>query len=78
MGDLAVELFFDNAQAVWPCLAPFVDSRSLATAEEVGIGGNVDAMFAEVGRDPVEMCRLARGLSVVRLDKRQRELQGGS
>lgn len=77
MGDLAVELFFDNAQAVWPCLAPFVDSRSLATAEEVGIGRDVDAMYAEVDRDPVEMSRLARGLSEVRLDKRQREIAQG-
>lgn len=38
IGDLAVEIFFNNTQSVWPSIAPFVDSRSLKTADEVGIG----------------------------------------
>ena len=75
MGDLAVELFFDNAQAVWPCLAPFLDSRSLDTAEEVGIGRDVDAIYAELNGDSVEVSKLARGLSAVRLHKRQGEIK---
>ncbi|KAL2006232.1 hypothetical protein VTN00DRAFT_9886 [Thermoascus crustaceus] len=71
LGDLGTDLFINNVQAVWPCLAPFLDSRSLKTAEEVGIGTDLDAIYAELGHDPVEMSKLALGLSNVRLEKKQ-------
>ena len=29
VGDVGADVFFDTAQGVWPCLAPFVDPRSL-------------------------------------------------
>jgi hypothetical protein len=75
MGDLAVELFLDNVQAVWHDVAPFLDSRSLDTAEEVGLGRDVDVIYEELGKDPVEMSKLARGLSAVRLHRRQGEIE---
>jgi hypothetical protein len=75
LGDLATDLFADNAQAVWPALAPSIDARSLDTAEEVGIGRDVEAIFAELDRDPVEMSRLARGLSTVRLAHKQHDIE---
>ncbi|KAL1996858.1 hypothetical protein VTN49DRAFT_7723 [Thermomyces lanuginosus] len=71
LGDLATDIFFDNAQAVWPVLAPHVDARSLDTAEEVGIGRDVNAMYEVLNRDPVEMSKLALGLSNARLARRQ-------
>lgn len=71
LGDLAAEIFLDNAQSVWPSVAPFVDSRSLKTADEIGIGTDLDAIYTSLGRDPIEMSRFANGLSEVRLEKRQ-------
>jgi len=75
IGDLGVDLFFNNAQSVWPCIAPFIDARSLHTAKEVGIGDDLDAIFAELDHDPVEMSKLARGLSEVRLSKHEKDIE---
>ncbi|KAL5341685.1 COPI associated protein-domain-containing protein [Aspergillus crustosus] len=63
LGDLGVELFFNNVQSVWPSIAPFVDSRSLQTAEESGIGTDLDAIYADLEKDSVKMCKLANALS---------------
>ncbi|OKL58072.1 hypothetical protein UA08_06489 [Talaromyces atroroseus] len=62
-GDVATDLFCDDAQAIWSVLAPTIDHRSLSTAEEVGIGQDIGAIYAELGGDPVQMSKLARGLS---------------
>ncbi|KAL4919813.1 COPI associated protein-domain-containing protein [Aspergillus aurantiobrunneus] len=59
LGDLGVELFFNNVQSVWPSIAPFVDSRSLQTAEDVGIGSDLNAIYANLNKDSVSMCKLA-------------------
>ncbi|KAJ5939272.1 hypothetical protein N7466_002406 [Penicillium verhagenii] len=71
VGDLGVELFFNNVQSIWPSIAPFLDTRSLRTAEEIGIGTDVDAIYEALGQEPEEMSILANGLSTVRLDKKQ-------
>ncbi|KAL4979560.1 COPI associated protein-domain-containing protein [Aspergillus desertorum] len=62
LGDLGVELFFNNVQSVWPTIAPFVDSRSLKTAEDAGLGTDLDAIFEDLGNDSVEICKLANAL----------------
>lgn len=72
---MATDLFCDDAQAVWPILAPTIDHRSLDTADEVGIGRDIDHIFTLLDRDPVQMSKLARGLSNVRLSKRQEEIE---
>jgi len=74
-GDVATDLFCDDAQAVWHVLAPTIDHRSLDTAEEVGIGREIEPIYAELGRDPVQMSKLARGLSAVRLSKSQGDIE---
>lgn len=74
-GDIATELFCDDAQAVWPILAPTIDHRSLDTAKEVGIGNDIQAIFDALDRDPVQMSKLARGLSAVRLKKEQNVIE---
>lgn len=74
VGELAVEIFLNNAQSVWPAMAPFLDKRSLKTADEIGIGTDLDAIYDAVQRDPVQMSWFANGLSTVRLEKRQRSL----
>jgi hypothetical protein len=71
VGDLGVELFLNNVQSIWPSIAPFLDSRSLQTAEEVGIGGDLNAIYGALGEKPEEMSVLANGLSTVRLEKKK-------
>ncbi|KAL5051935.1 hypothetical protein BDW71DRAFT_169824 [Aspergillus fruticulosus] len=74
LGDLGVELFFNNVQSVWPTIAPFVDSRSLKTAEDAGLGTDLNAIYEDLGNDSVKMCKLANALSAARLDKRLGDL----
>ncbi|KAJ5159883.1 uncharacterized protein N7482_006887 [Penicillium canariense] len=75
VGDLGVELFLDNVQSVWPSVAPFVDSRSLRTAEELGMGSDVHAIYSKLQKDPVAMSKFVNGLSEIRLEKKQPELE---
>ncbi|KAJ5740185.1 hypothetical protein N7493_000057 [Penicillium malachiteum] len=70
VGDLGVELFFNDVQSIWPSIAPFLDSRSLNTADDMGIGRDLDAIYGALGREPEGMTRLANGLSKVRLEKK--------
>ncbi|KAL3495292.1 hypothetical protein BJX62DRAFT_196515 [Aspergillus germanicus] len=74
LGDLGVELFFNNVQSVWPSIAPFVDSRSLQTAKEAGFGTDLDAIYADLEKDSVKMCKLANALSAARLERRVGDL----
>ncbi|KAJ5269317.1 hypothetical protein N7505_005075 [Penicillium chrysogenum] len=71
MGDLAVEVFFNNVQSIWPSFAPSIDSRSLKTADEIGIGTDVDEIYNALEQDPMRMSWFANGLSEVRLERRQ-------
>ncbi|KAJ9272118.1 hypothetical protein DTO212C5_1881 [Paecilomyces variotii] len=74
LGDLGTDIFFNNAQSIWRTLAPFIDARSLRTADDIGIGTDVDAIYKELKFDPVQMSKLANGLSAVRLEKKQGEV----
>ena len=75
IGKVGTDIFFDAAQGHWPCLAPFIDPRSLDTAKNCGLGSNVESMWEAVGKDPVEMCKLSSALTMVRLDKKEKEFQ---
>jgi len=73
IGNVAVDVFCDTVQGVWPELAPFIDPRSRKTAEGIGLPTDVQELYEAVGKDPVEMCKLASALTVVRLDKKEGE-----
>ncbi|OOQ83211.1 hypothetical protein PEBR_36336 [Penicillium brasilianum] len=75
IGDLGVELFLDNVQSVWPSMAPFVDSRSVPTAEEIGLGNDVEAIYSHLQKDPVKMSMFANGLSEIRLEHKEHEIE---
>ncbi|KAL8732234.1 MAG: hypothetical protein Q9181_004035 [Wetmoreana brouardii] len=76
IGNVGVDIFCDTAQEIWPCLAPFIDPRSMKTAEQCGLGGNMDKIWEAVGKDPGQMCRLASALTTVRLEKKEHEFSG--
>ncbi|PYI01895.1 hypothetical protein BO78DRAFT_411039 [Aspergillus sclerotiicarbonarius CBS 121057] len=67
LGDLGADLFFNNVQSVWPSIAPFIDGRSLQTADKAGIGTDLDAIYADLGHDSTRMSRLANGLRIVNI-----------
>ncbi|MCJ1273476.1 hypothetical protein MMC21_001267 [Puttea exsequens] len=69
IGKVGVDIFCNSVQGIWPQLAPFVDPRSMETAKAVGLGSDVGAMWEAVGKDPVEMCKLASALTMIRLGK---------
>jgi len=75
LGDVGVDIFMDTAQHVWDCLAPFVDPRSAKTADAVGVGSDVQALWRAVGEDPAHMCKLAGALTNVRLNKLEGEFR---
>ncbi|KAL0263049.1 hypothetical protein SLS55_002024 [Diplodia seriata] len=76
LGDVGADIFIAGVQGVWPRAAPFLDRRSAKTAEEVGLGGGVEALFEGVGRDAGKMARLNAALTTVRLEKRVGEFKG--
>lgn len=76
LGDLGADIFLNNAQSVWPDMAPFIDARSLKAAEEAGIETDLDAIFKELKGNCVDMSRLANGLSMMRLEKKIGEVEG--
>lgn len=75
IGKVGTDIFFDAAQGVWPSLAPFIDPRSIETAKQVGLGSDVDALWDAVGKDAVKMCELSSALTMVRLEKKEKEFQ---
>lgn len=75
IGKVGVDIFFDTAQHVWTSLAPFIDPRSLDTAERCGLGRDVDALWVAVGEDSKEMCKLASALTNIRLERKEQEFQ---
>ncbi|ETN46483.1 uncharacterized protein HMPREF1541_00668 [Cyphellophora europaea CBS 101466] len=75
LGDVGADIFFDTAQGICPQLAPFLDPRSVNTAQRIGIGGDVGVLWREIGKDPERMCRLAGALTVVRLEGREGEFK---
>lgn len=71
---------------MWPCIAPFIDRRSLGTAEELlmvndndGHGHrsslDLDTVYDALGRNSLEMSKLANGLSRIRLEKKVKEVE---
>ena len=73
IGNVGVDIFCDTAQGIWPCLAPFIDPRSMKTANECGLGEDIERIWDAIGKDPEMMCKLAAALTTVRLEKREQE-----
>ena len=76
VGDVAIDIFCTSVQYIWTSLAPWIGSRNKDTAHSVGIGTNdVDEIYAAIDKDPVEMCKLARALAEIRLERKEADYQ---
>jgi len=47
----------------------------MATAQACGLGSDLGAMGEAVGKDPIEMCKLSSALTMIRLDKKEKDFQ---
>jgi hypothetical protein len=45
----------------------------MKTAEQIGLGSDVDSLWDGVGKNPKEMCKLVSALTTVRLEKKEKE-----
>lgn len=68
MGDVGVDIFFQQAQTIWPFLAPFLDARSKDAAKRLGVGDDAESVYDAVGRDNFKMGKLVAALITVKLE----------
>lgn len=75
IGDVGVDIFLREAQAVWPDLRPFADARALRGAEAAGLPPDAGRLARLVPDE--DFVRLVAGLVRLSLDRRAaRELSG--
>jgi hypothetical protein len=61
IGDVSIDIFFREVQAIWPELAPFADGRALRAARQLGLGSTPRQLRARVASDQ-EFVRLVAAL----------------
>jgi hypothetical protein len=61
IGDVTIDIFFREVQAIWPELAPFADRRALRAARRLGLGSTAWQLRARAGSDQ-EFVRLVAAL----------------
>lgn len=73
VGDIAINIFFREAQLAWPELFPFADEKALASAKKLGFPADSKKLAALV-RTRRDFVRLVSALVRVELDHRQEEI----
>ncbi|GFF60103.1 hypothetical protein IFM46972_11540 [Aspergillus udagawae] len=69
IGPLGIEIFMSTVQGVWPSLCPFLGSRDLQVAEQIGLGKDVNAIYELLDGNPEQMAKLSVALTKLRLEK---------
>jgi len=73
VGEVAVNIFFREAQLAWPELYPFVDARTLASAKALGLPADPAKLAASV-RGRRQFVRLVAALIRVELEHKREEI----
>jgi hypothetical protein len=73
VGEVAVNIFFREAQLAWPELFPFADEKALASAKKLGLPADSKKLAALV-RTRRDFARLVSALVRVELEHRQEEI----
>lgn len=76
IGDVGVDIFFREAQEVWPEIYPFADAKALEGAARLGLPENPADLAALVPRDDFPC--LVTALVRVQLEKRVDEVLAGA
>lgn len=67
IADVGADIFFREAQGLWPELRPFLDKKAASGAERLGLPTSTDSLTKLVGSD--DLSRLTAALVRVSLDK---------
>lgn len=73
VGEVAVNIFFREAQLAWPELYPFADARTLASAKALGLPAD-PAKLAALVRGRRQFVRLVAALIRVELEHKHNEI----
>jgi hypothetical protein len=73
VGDVAVNIFFREAQLAWPELFPFADEKALASAKKLGLPTDSEKLRALV-RSRRNFVRLVSALVRVQLERKHDEI----
>jgi hypothetical protein len=71
LGPLGVEIFLETAQAVWPCLAPFMGERDLKALREMGVEESIENIYVSLDKDSKKMSRLCAAIAKARLEDKK-------
>ena len=77
IGDVGANIFFREAQLVWPELYPFADDRILQTAKQVGLPPQ-PGKLAELVHRKRDFVRLVDSLITVRMNHAERQIQAAA
>ena len=77
VGDVAVNIFFREAQLAWPELFPFADEKALASAKKLGLPADSKKLAALV-RSRRDFVRVVSALVRVQLEHRHDEILAAS
>jgi len=73
IGEVAVNIFFREAQLAWPELYPFADERTLASAKKLGLPADARKLAA-LARSRRRYVRLVSALIRVQLERKHEEV----
>ena len=73
VGDVAINIFFREAQLSWPELFPFADEKALASAKKLGLPADAEKLRALV-RSRRNFVRLVSALVRVELERKHDEI----
>lgn len=76
MGDVGVDIFFREVQAIWPEVSPFADRRALRAAQQLGLGSSAEELRRLVGADS-ELSRLVAALVRSGFERDLEEIKAG-
>jgi hypothetical protein len=76
MGDVGVDIFFREVQAIWPEVSPFADRRALRAAQQLGLGSSAEELRRLVGADR-ELSRLVAALVRSGFERDLEEIKAG-
>jgi len=73
VGDVAINIFFREAQLAWPELFPFADEKALASAKKLGLPADPEKLRA-LARSRLNFVRLMSALVRVQLEHKHDEI----
>ncbi|GIK05069.1 hypothetical protein Aspvir_009168 [Aspergillus viridinutans] len=73
IGPLGIEIFISTVQGLWPSLCPFLGSRDLQVAEQIGLGKDANTIYELLDGNPEQMAKMSVALTKIRLEKHIKE-----